>query len=257
LWPDEDLVAFSDGLDVGLVLAAYRSGVFPMPLRQAFFSASMAWWSPVRRGVLEPGGLRVSRSLRQSAKRYLCTADQAFGAVIRRCADSGRPGGWIDDGIVRVYEELFALGHAHSVEAWTADGRLAGGLYGVNVGGLFAGESMFHDQSYGRDASKAALVHLVESCLSAAASWLLDVQWLTPHLASLGAVAVSRPDYLRRLGALVDQPPFWPGPAGGAASSPPAGGLAGPEEGFAARLQRLPGRQQSGSGPEPLTRPGR
>ncbi|MDR0415980.1 MAG: leucyl/phenylalanyl-tRNA--protein transferase [Propionibacteriaceae bacterium] len=229
LWPDEDLIAFSDAFDADLVLAAYRSGVFPMPLHRAFFGAKMAWWSPVRRGVLEPAALRVTRSLRQSAKRYAYTVDRDFARVIRRCADPARSGGWIDGDVIRVYEELFEAGHAHSVEAWTADGRLAGGLYGVALGGLFAGESMFHDPVCGRDASKAALVHLVRACLLGGGDVrpgrperLVDVQWLTPHLASLGAVEISRQTYLGRLTAVIDQPaPPWPARA---AASESAGG---------------------------------
>jgi leucyl/phenylalanyl-tRNA--protein transferase len=216
LWPDEDVVAFSDTFDADLVLAAYRSGVFPMPLREAFFSARMAWWSPVRRGILEPGALRVARSLRQSAKRYTCTVNQAFDQVLAGCGDPGRPGGWIDEDIVEVYGQLHGLGYAVSVETWAPDGRLAGGLYGVSLGGLFAGESMFHDRVYGRDASKVALVHLVERYLAAdGVPRLIDVQWSTPHLATLGATEISRMAYLDRLAGVIDRPaPAWPRPPG-------------------------------------------
>jgi leucyl/phenylalanyl-tRNA--protein transferase len=213
-WPGEDLVAFSDRFDADLTLAAYRSGVFPMPLRQAFFTDRMAWWSPLRRGVLEAGGLKVSRSLRQSARRYRVTSDQAFDQVVAACAEPDRPGGWIDDDVRAVYGRLHRQGVAHSVECWTADGRLAGGLYGVGLGGLFAGESMFHRPGYGRDASKVALLGLVERLTEDGLPRLIDVQWATPHLVSLGVVEIARAAYLARLAELIDWPdPVWPGPS--------------------------------------------
>ncbi|MDR1512367.1 MAG: leucyl/phenylalanyl-tRNA--protein transferase [Propionibacteriaceae bacterium] len=210
-WPDEDLVAFSDSFDQDLVLAAYRSGVFPMPLKGAFFRPRMAWWSPVRRGVLEPRRLRVARSLRQSAKRYRVTFNRAFPAVLEGCADPRRPSGWIDDDIRSVYRALFDQGVVVSVETWTKAGQLAGGLYGVSIGGLFAGESMFHRADIGRDASKVALLALAGQLADDGADRLIDVQWATPHLESLGATTLSRRAYLRRLDALLEVPaPRWP-----------------------------------------------
>jgi leucyl/phenylalanyl-tRNA--protein transferase len=128
--------------------------------------------------------------------------DTAFDAVIDACADPGRQHGWIDDRITEAYQRLHRLGWAHSVEAWTPEGELAGGLYGVAIGGLFAGESMFHRRT---DASKVALVHLVE-LLAAGGSTLLDVQWTTDHLRSLGAVDVPRAEYLERLEAALALP---------------------------------------------------
>lgn len=215
LWPAQDLIAVSDEFDAPLVLAAYLSGVFPMPLHDAGFAPQMSWWSPVQRGVLTPDGLRVPRSLRQSAKHYRVTFNEAFGEVLRRCADPRRPHGWIDADIVEVYTELHRQGYAHSVEAWTPDGRLAGGLYGMGLGGLFAGESMFHDPVIGRDASKVALVALAELLASDDEERLIDVQWQTPHLASLGVVAIDRDEYLAALEeALRLPPPPWPGPVG-------------------------------------------
>jgi len=214
LWPDEDLVAFSDAFDADLAVAAYRSGVFPMPLHGAFFGAHMAWWSPVRRGVLELDRLRVTRSLRQSAKKYRVTFNRAFPEVLAGCADPRRPGGWIDADIRAVYSELHAAGVAVSVEAWDGQGRLAGGLYGVTLGGLFAGESMFHAPA-GRDASKVALLRLVEWLRADGRPRLIDVQWATPHLTSLGVTEIPRAAYLERLGGLLDQPPpAWPEEAG-------------------------------------------
>ena len=214
LWPHEDLVAFSDQFDTDLVLAAYRSGVFPMPLPQAFFRARMAWWSPLRRGILEPSALRVSRSLRQSARHFHVTLNQAFPAVLAGCADPSRPDGWIDEDIRRVYTDLHRAGLAISVETWTEAGELAGGLYGVSLGGLFAGESMFCRRDIGRDASKVALRHLVQEWLASPEHRrLIDVQWATPHLVSLGAIEIDRRDYLARLAEVIDQPaPPWPAP---------------------------------------------
>ncbi len=209
-WPAQDLIALGEEFDTELVLEAYRAGVFPMPLLEyEWLEGSMGWWSPVHRAILPPGDLRVTRSLRQSAKRFRVTFDQAFGEVLRRCADPSRPGRWIDDEVAGVYTEMFAAGVAHSVEAWTLDGRLAGGLYGVSLGGLFAGESMFHEP-FGRDASKVALLRLVEFLDADRRDRLLDVQWQTPHLESLGAVEVDRVDYLRMLGDALDIPePDW------------------------------------------------
>lgn len=209
-WPDQDLIAFSEEFDPDLVVEAYRAGVFPMPLREAGWpEGTMGWWSPVERGVLPLEFLRVPRSLRQSAKRYVTSVDAAFDEVVRRCADPGRPGGWIDDAIVACYGELHRRGVAHSVEVWTPSGELVGGLYGVAIAGLFAGESMFHDPVRGRDASKVALVRLAE-VLDDGHDRLLDVQWVTGHLASLGAVAVDRDDYLDLLADALDLPaPAW------------------------------------------------
>lgn len=162
----------------------------------------LAWWSPDPRGIIPLDGLVVSRSLRRSCQRFEVRVDTAFGQVIAACADPARRGAWIDKRMKSAYVRLHELGWAHSVEAWSADGELAGGLYGVAIGGLFAGESMFYRQ---RDASKVALVALVEA-LRAGGGQLLDVQWLTPHLASLGAVAVSRTRYHELLAGAVEQP---------------------------------------------------
>ena len=152
----------------------------------------LLWWSPDPRGVIEPERFHVSRSLRRTRRRYEIRVNTAFAAVIDGCADPRRPHGWITPEIRDAYVRLHELGWAHSIEAWDADG-LAGGLYGVAIGRLFAAESMFGVRT---DASKAALAALVERLGPDA---LIDVQWLTPHLASLGAVEVSREEYLRRL----------------------------------------------------------
>jgi leucyl/phenylalanyl-tRNA--protein transferase len=202
------IVGVGADLEPGTLLAAYRSGLFPMPLDQILrHDTALAWWSPDPRGVLPLERMRVSRSLRQSARRYEISVDAAFPDVVRACADPGRPGGWITGEIEDAYCRLHGLGWAHSVEAWTSDGRLAGGLYGVAIGGLFAGESMFQvGEAWSRDASKVALLALVTMLRDGVAGRLLDLQWVTPHLASLGAVRVSRDEYLSRLDRALSLP---------------------------------------------------
>jgi leucyl/phenylalanyl-tRNA--protein transferase len=171
----------------------------------------MGWYSPLERAILPLDGMRISRSLRKSIRHYDVRIDTAFDDVLDGCADRRRPSGWINREIRRVYRRLYKRGVVHSVEAWTLGGDLAGGLYGVSIGGLFAGESMFYRPDIGRDASKVALVALV-NLLQRAGSQdrLLDVQWLTPHLESLGAVAVPRQEYLERLPPALRLPtPNW------------------------------------------------
>jgi leucyl/phenylalanyl-tRNA--protein transferase len=204
-WRRSDLIAMSEAFDAELVVTAYRHGVFPMPT-----GGAMGWYSPLDRAVLPLTGLRVSRSLRKSARRYEIRVDTAFEDVLRACGDPSRAHGWIDDDIRRVYSELHRAGVVHSVESWTNGGELAGGLYGVSLGGLFAGESMFHRPDIGRDASKVALVALVERLAAGGLDRLLDVQWQTPHLASLGVIEIPRRAYLARLErALALPPPDW------------------------------------------------
>ena len=200
--PDDDLVGAGADLEPGTLLAAYRSGLFPMPVRTRRRDP-MYWWSPVTRGVLPVHGLTVSRSLRRSLRDYEIRVDSALPEVVDACADPARPGGWIDDQVRTSYLRLAELGWVHSVEAWR-EGRLAGGLYGVAVGGLFAGESMFHRE---RDASKVALVGLVRLLDDEhAGGRLVDTQWVTPHLSSLGVVEVPRAAYLDRLAAALELP---------------------------------------------------
>lgn len=195
---ENGVVGLGADLDPGTVLAGYRKGLFPMRIARG---GPVAWWSPDPRGVIPLDGLRVSSSLRRSCRRYEIRIDTAFSDVIRACADPARPEGWIDATFVVAYETLHRLGWAHSVETWRDD-QLVGGLYGVSIGGLFAGESMFH---MAPDASKVALVALVER-LRAARVTLLDVQWTTDHLRSLGAVDMSRERYLELLEVAVEQP---------------------------------------------------
>lgn len=206
-WPSQDLIAFSDEFDLPMTLAAYCSGAFPMPLHDASFDARMGWWSPMRRGIIELDDLRVTKSLLKSARHYTTTIDAAFDEVLERCAEPSRPFGWIDDDIREIFTQAHHEGVVHSVETWDSSGRLVGGLYGVSLWGLFAGESMFHDPERGRDASKVALVRLINELRGRPdGTALLDVQWLTDHLASLGASEISRADYLERLDVALQEP---------------------------------------------------
>jgi leucyl/phenylalanyl-tRNA--protein transferase len=199
--PGEDLVAVGADLEPSTVLAAYRCGLFPMGLGE-HGAPPIGWWSPDPRGILPLTGLHRSRSLRAAMRRFEIRVDTDFAAVVRGCADPDRPGAWITPQIAAAYAELHRLGRAHSVECWR-DGVLVGGVYGVGIGGLFAGESMFHVPSpAGRDASKVALAALVDLLTAdGVLGRLLDVQWRTPHLAGLGVIEIERPDYLARLAA--------------------------------------------------------
>lgn len=193
---DTGLVAVGADLEPGTLLAAYRAGLFPMPLD----GRRIAWFSPDPRGIVPLDGLHVSRSLRRSLREFDVTIDMRFREVMERCAEPTRDGGWITSEFVDAYTELHELGWAHSVETYR-DGELVGGLYGVRINGFFAGESMFH---VAPDASKVALVHLVRQLVATGAT-LLDVQWTTPHLVSLGAIDVRRDEYLTLLTSAVSQ----------------------------------------------------
>lgn len=203
--PGQDLVAVGADLAPATVLAAYRSGMFPMHVSNPLSDrAELGWWSPDPRGVLPLDALRVSRSLRTSVPRFRTSVDVDFRAVMEGCAVGRADGAWITDEFVDTYVALHELGWAHSVEVWQDD-VLVGGLYGIEIGGLFAGESMFHRVT---DASKVALVALVgqlRSCGSPGQR-LLDVQWRTDHLATLGVVEVTRSEYLRRLERALEVP---------------------------------------------------
>jgi len=200
----EGIVGIGADLEPGTILAAYRSGLFPM---RVTLGGPLAWWSPDPRGILPLDGLYVSRSLRKASRRFSVTVDAAFRAVMEACADPGRPHGWIDDSFVAAYCELHRLGWAHSVEVWSEPGEagdreLVGGVYGIAIGGFFAGESMFHRAP---DASKVALLALVER-LRAGGAALFDVQWTTDHLVSLGAVDIDRERYLELLADALNRP---------------------------------------------------
>jgi len=210
---EDEVVGIGADLAPGTLLKAYRSGIFPMPIDHPGTSRprgprakpptnNIAWWSPNPRGVLRLNELRVTRSLRRSCRRYRVTVNTRFGDVIAACAHPGRDGGWISPEIIEAYTALHHLGWAHSVETWDDAGQLVGGLYGVGIGGLFCGESMFHEAT---DASKVALVSLVER-LKATGAGLLDVQWQTPHLETLGVAEISRSAYLHHVEELRDEP---------------------------------------------------
>ncbi len=190
----DDLIAIGADLEPGTLLAAYRAGLFPMPVEPRRRRSKIAWYSPDPRGIIPIDGLIVSRSMRKSFKRFEIRVDTAFGEVMQRCGDPSRPGRWITPEIVTAYSDLHDLGWAHSIEVWQHD-ELVGGLYGVGIGGLFAGESMFHLVT---DASKVALMALFDWLRERDAE-LLDVQWTTSHLRSLGAIDVARTEYLTLL----------------------------------------------------------
>jgi leucyl/phenylalanyl-tRNA--protein transferase len=193
--PGEDLVGVGADLEPGTLLAAYRCGLFPMGLGR-HGRGPIGWWSPDPRGVLPLEGLHVSRSLRKALGRFEIRVNTAFDQVVAACGEPSRPGRWITPRVAEAYRRLHALGWAHSVECWSGDG-LAGGLYGIAIGGLFAGESMFHRET---DASKVALVALVDLLGGDdARRRVLDVQWRTEHLATLGVVDIPRAEYLQRL----------------------------------------------------------
>lgn len=199
---DAEVVGVGGALDPSSVLTAYRLGIFPMGLGEGG-GPPMGWWCPTWRGVLRPGRAHVSRSLRRSMRRFAVTVDEAFPEVLAACADPRREGYWITDEVAGAYLELHALGWAHSVEVWE-EGALVGGLYGLAVGGLFAGESMFH---HATDASKTAMVHL-DRLVSADGDprRIIDVQWRTTHLGSMGIEEIHRREYLARLPAALQAP---------------------------------------------------
>jgi len=189
----EGLLAQGGDLEPSTIIAAYRQGIFPWPADEH----ALLWWSPDPRAIVPLDGLHVSRRLARTLRsgRFRATINASFAGVVAGCAD--RDETWITPAMREAYVRLHMLGWAHSVEIWERDGSLAGGLYGVAIGGLFAAESMFHR---GRDASKAALVALVEHARHVGVT-VLDVQMPTPHLSSLGARTVPRAEYLAMLPA--------------------------------------------------------
>lgn len=193
---ENGLVGAGADLEPGTLLSAYRAGLFPMPLGD-----TVGWWSPEPRGILPLSYLRVGKSLRRACRKFEIRVDSEFEQVIDACADPERPHGWINQEIKDAYIKLHELGWAHSVEAWR-DGTLVGGLYGVAIGSFFAGESMFHTVS---DASKVALVALVDA-MKVTGGALIDIQWTTPHLESLGAIEIDRATYLELLHEAIQRP---------------------------------------------------
>jgi leucyl/phenylalanyl-tRNA---protein transferase len=204
-----ELVAVGADLAPATLLDAYRAGMFAMPE-----GSLLGWWSPDPRGVLLPGEVHVSRSLRRSLRHFEVSLDRSFDRVLALCADPARPGGWISPDYARTYRELHRLGWAHSIEVWRGD-LLAGGLFGVELGGLFAAESKAHVLT---DASKVAVVALAD-LLADGQPRLIDVQWRTEHLATLGVRQIPRADYLTALGVALRVSPRLCGQTPGSAAA--------------------------------------
>lgn len=194
---DEGLLAVGGDMSVERLKLAYRQGIFP------WTEKPITWWSPDPRGIFDLHHLNIPRSLAKFIRKeiYHCTLDRAFEQVIRACAETPRPGSWITESFIQAYVRLHEAGVAHSVECWEGD-RLVGGVYGVAVEGLFAGESMFYRAS---NASKVALVYLADH-LKRRGYRLFDVQMITPVTESMGAKLVSRNEYLDRLNEALTHP---------------------------------------------------
>ena len=201
--PKDDLVTLGADLKPETLIDSYKHGIFPMHL-QIENKREIGWWSPQQRGILPLNKINISSSLKKSMKKYFVTFDQDFDAVIEGCGDDKRPKGWINKDIKTAYKKLFELGYVHSVEVWNKNDELVGGLYGVEVNGLFAGESMFHKQT---DASKTAMVYLVNQLKEAGGERIFDVQWQTPHLKSMGVIKISRAKYISLLPEVLNTPP--------------------------------------------------
>ncbi len=199
----EGVVLFGGKLTPEWLLDAYAHGIFPWPIFDG--TDIVVWWSPDPRAIFELDDFHVSRRLARTCRSGLfeVTCDRDFRGVIKGCATAGdrRRNTWITPPMLEAYVKLFELGHAHSIEVWR-QGDLVGGTYGVAIGGLFAGESMFHRV---RDASKVALAHLVEH-LKSRDYKLFDIQQRTDHTASLGAVEISRDQYLSRVAGAIAAP---------------------------------------------------
>jgi leucyl/phenylalanyl-tRNA--protein transferase len=192
----EGIVAIGGDLHPDTLRLAYRQGIFPWPHE----GLPLLWFSPLERAILDFNRLHVPRSLARAQRKYRFrfTIDRAFNEVIRACRTAFRPGQegtWITPEMVRAYIELHRLGDAHSVEAWDIDDNLVGGMYGVDAGGAFCGESMFHRAP---NASKLALLYLVAH-LQGRGLDFMDIQQLTPHMEMLGAIEVPRDEFLERL----------------------------------------------------------
>lgn len=195
----DGVVGIGADLAPSTLVEAYRQGIFPWP----HSGVALPWFSPDPRGVLDVDEVHVSRSLRRTLRRsgWTTTVDHAFDEVVRACAtERGDDGTWITPAMARAYRRLHVLGWAHSLEVWAVDGRMVGGIYGVQVGGVFTGESMFHRVP---DASKVAMVDLCARLRWAGAP-LLDVQLTTPHLVSMGARDVPRARFVESLRAARD-----------------------------------------------------
>ena len=205
----EGEVVFDGGdLTASWLLAGYRAGIFPMPQTcpPPKGCSHLYWYSPTERGLIPIEGWRPSRSLAKRMRRWETRIDTAFEEVLVGCARFDQEDGkWLTPQFADAYRELHRLGWAHSIEAWTSDGELAGGVLGVEVGGLFAGDTMV---TFQRDGSKAALAGLIGLLADGGPGRILDTQWLTPHLASLGGIEVARREYHRLLTPALTLPPL-------------------------------------------------
>lgn len=203
LAPPDGPLAWGGDLRVDTLLEAYREGIFPWPADDG----PVWWWSPDPRAVIPRGGLHISRSLRRTLRRgdLRCTSDTAFADVVAACADRPDEGTWITPEMRRAYRELHAHGTAHSVEVWDRNGDLVGGIYGVAIGRLFCGESMFHRIN---DASKVAMVATMR-LLEDSGFVLFDVQLPTAHLTAMGAVEITRDLFLDVLHTHRDAATAW------------------------------------------------
>lgn len=191
-----DIIGFGGELSIENLENAYRKGIFPWHID----NMPLPWFCPEKRAVLEFSELHIPASLAKAGRRELFsfTIDKAFDRVIKNCSKMRRPGQrgtWITPDFIRAYNELHSAGMAHSVEAWDGPGKLAGGLYGVDAGGVFCGESMFYTQP---NASKLSLLFLIDHLKARGSTWL-DVQVMTPHMRALGAKEISRKSFLERL----------------------------------------------------------
>jgi leucyl/phenylalanyl-tRNA--protein transferase len=202
VWPK--LTTFGSNWNPETLLAAYRVGLFPMPYEIDGQESAIGWWSPHSRAIFHPSEIHVSRSLRAARKKFKVTVDRDFEAVIRACGNPNRESGWINEDVISAFIALHRLGLAHSIEVWNREDRLVGGLYGLELGGVFAGESMFHIE---KNASKVALVHLGE-LLNDGNGRIIDTQWMTSHLESMGAKPINRREYCQILPNLLKIPPI-------------------------------------------------
>jgi leucyl/phenylalanyl-tRNA--protein transferase len=194
----EGIVAIGGDLHPDTLRLAYRQGIFPWPHE----GMPLLWFSPPRRAILDFADLHIPERLARERRksRLTFTIDLAFERVIRHCRSAPRPGQdgtWITEEMTHAYETFHQQGMAHSVEAWDENGELAGGLYGVDAGGVFAGESMFYLRP---NASKLSLLFLIDHLKARGADWI-DIQMMTPHFQALGAKEISRADFLKRLKA--------------------------------------------------------
>lgn len=202
VWPK--LTKFGSTWDPEVLLTAYRTGLFPMPYAIDGQESAIGWWSPEPRAIFYPDEIHISNSMKSAMNKFKVTVDVDFEAVIRACGNPERVSGWINEDVVSAFTSLHRSGVAHSIEVWDLDGKLAGGLYGLELGGLFAGESMFHSAT---NASKVALIHLA-GLLNDGLGRVIDTQWMTDHLKSMGAKPINRREYCQNLPKLLEIAPI-------------------------------------------------